>query len=181
MSFKLENITVSNAVEQNNYKSSIKTFPELVSGGGILSSPQSSYTWDLPITPRGVFTNMSYTGSSAFYVNYSGNYQSKFNFNITVPSASTSNPVFLNAYPSYYYSDGSTYYNYSYNTFKVTSNKPQDFSFTNYFQNTWGDLTIHYGILDPSGSEPSFTMNSATMYIVAIDTMKSDAGQFRSD
>ena len=136
MSFKLENVTVKSSLIQTNYDSAPKIFPEFISGSVILSSPQSnSYETNLPITAYGTLTNMT-QADNYLYCDYASNFQLITSINITVPSASLNNPVYLCFYPSFLYDNGSDYYSYSYNTFKATSNKAQNFTFTNYFQNT---------------------------------------------
>jgi len=180
--FKIENIAVTNAVEKSNLLDAPKIFPKLFSAGATLAQPVSIYETNFELVPYGTWVNTSLENSSqSIYCNAFGNVQIATTMNITVPSATKSDPVFLSLVIYNVYDNSSSYYNYCYNNFKVDSSEPQTFTFTNYFQNTWGDLYTYFYLEDPLYNYPSMTVNSVKTTYVAVDSLKADAGQFYID
>ena len=177
MSFQIRNTTVDSAVNKVAFDNAPPiTFPQLVSATAVLTAPVTTYESNLPLTEVGTSTNVT-VNSDNMYNNIYGNYVINWSINITVPSATSESPVFL--CPYIYYDDGGGY-SYIYNTIQINNGNDQTFNFKNIFQNTWGSVHIYFQIGN-NLTLPSFTLNSSTMNIVAVQSTSSDGGQNYND
>lgn len=176
-SFRIQNTVAAAAANLvTNNVVVVKTYPEYVQGGAIVSHPISCYRYNIPITYNESSHNVE-SGCHLLHLPLAGNYKVTWTLNVTVPSATEENPKHLNAYLTNYFRCDDNYYNYAYNIFKITSDKPTTYEFTNFIQNTWGDLDVYFGIDDPHGCYPEMTVNGGEMAIVSVKSMKADGGQ----
>jgi len=175
--FSLENTFENEVSNKVTIKNIPKKFNALCSAKISLIEPTSNlWQQSFPIKQDGDFTNTSLDSNESIYSEVFGSFMVNTFINITVPSATKTEPIYLMFYLLHYYNG--SYYSYSYNIFKVDSSEPQTFTFTNYCQNTWAQLYTHFRIDDPLLNYPDYTLNYMKASYVSIDKIKADAGQF---